>query len=79
MLKIVLTIYFLLGAVSPFLFSKTYTSITKLRQKTDWLNNGYIHHVDYEEWKRAALFWSAVSLLYILFFCSFITISLHIL
>jgi hypothetical protein len=79
MIKTVLLLHFVMGAVLPFIAERTNNALIKLKHKTDWLNNGYIQHHDYSVTKNNLFLWLGISMAYVCLYAFIIYVSVHIL
>lgn len=79
MILLVILTHFILGNVCPFLVRKTSEAFDEYHYKKDWLNNGIIHHFDYQRTTRSVAFWAILSLVYVCVYAFVIYVSLNIL
>lgn len=79
MIKTVLLLHFLMGAILPYIVERTNDAVIKLKHSIDWLNNGYIQHQDYSITKNNVFLWLIISMVYVCLYAFIIYTSVHIL
>lgn len=79
MIKFVLLLHFLMGAIFPFIAKRTMYAITQFKHAIDWLNNGFIPHQYYSNLKNKLLLWLVVSIGYMCLLAFVIHISMYVL
>ncbi len=79
MIKTVLLLHFLMGAILPFISERTNNAVIKLKHNIDWLNNGFVQHQEYSISKNNVLLWLIILVGYICLYAFVIYSSIHIL
>ncbi len=79
MIKTILLLHFLIGAIFPFIAKRTYNTLTNLKHNSEWLNNGYIHHRDYRITQYNVLVWLGISTCYLCLYAFVVYISTNLL
>lgn len=65
MIKLLLLLHFVMGAILPFIAERTTHAIIKLNHCIDWLDNGFIQHQEFSQSKSKALLWLTVLIGYL--------------
>lgn len=79
MIKTVLLLHFLMGAILPFIAERINNAVIKLKHNIDWLNNGFVQHQDYSISKNNVLLWLIILIGYVCLYVFVIYSSLQIL
>lgn len=65
MIKSILLLHFLMGAIFPFIANQAHKALEKLRYNSEWLDSGFVQHNEYRITQYHVLLWLVILIAFV--------------